>query len=151
LIISTTDYERKIETFLDPITYKKLPCDPTARILRTTNQLIKDSTTVAAEDISKLKKSEALPPRLYGLPKIHKPDVPLRSIVSAIGGPTYEIPQYLTKNRKDILVDKLHAFTLSPSDVLVSFDVVSLFTMVPIKTAMEQIERDFPLTCSDTA
>jgi len=27
----------------------------------------------------------------------------------------------------------------------VSFDIVSLFTMVPIKTVMEQIERDFPL------
>jgi len=33
--ISTTDYERKIETLLDPITYKKLSRDPTARILRT--------------------------------------------------------------------------------------------------------------------
>jgi len=40
-------------------------------------------------------------------------------------------------------VDKLHALTLSPG--VVSFDLVSLFTMVPIKTAMEQIERDFPL------
>jgi len=27
----------------------------------------------------------------------------------------------------------------------VSFDVVSLFTVVPIKTAVEQIKRDFPL------
>jgi len=62
VIISTTD-ERKIETLLDPITYKKLPRDPTGRILRTTNQLIKYSTTVAAEDILKLKKTEALPPR----------------------------------------------------------------------------------------
>jgi len=73
VIISTTDYVRKIETLLYPITYNKLPRHPTARLLRTTNQLIKDSTTVAAEDISKFKKSEVLPPRLYGLPKIHKP------------------------------------------------------------------------------
>jgi len=92
------------------------------------------------------------------LPKIHKPDVPLRPIVSAIGGFTYEIAKYLTTllqpkiGKTDSFikdsahfVDKLHALTLSPGDVLVSFDVVSLFTMVPIKTAMEQIERDFPL------
>jgi len=72
-----------------------LPRDPTDRILRTTNQVIKDSTTVAAEDIPKLKKSEVLPPRLYGLPQIHKPDVALRPIVSTIGGPTYEIAKYL--------------------------------------------------------
>jgi len=64
VIISTTAYERKIETLLDPITYKKLPRDPTGRLLRNTNQLIKDSTTVTAEDISKRKKTEALPPRL---------------------------------------------------------------------------------------
>jgi len=91
VIISTTDYERKIETVLNPITYKKLPRDPTARILRTTNQLIEDSTSVAAEDILKLKKSEVLPTRLYGLPKIDKSDVPLRPTVSAIGSTTYEI------------------------------------------------------------
>jgi len=158
VIISTTDHERKIETFLDPITYKKLPRDPTGRILKTTNQLIKDSTIFAAEDISKLKKTEALPPRLYGLPKILKTDVPLRPIVSAIGGPTYQIAKYLTTLLQPKIgttnsfikdsahfVDKLHALTLSPGDVLVSFDVVSLFTMVPIKTAMEQIERDFLL------
>jgi len=62
VIISTTNYERKIETLLDPITYKKLPRDPTGRILRTTNQLIKDSTTVGAKDISKLKKTEPFHP-----------------------------------------------------------------------------------------
>jgi len=66
-----------VQTVKMSITYKKLPRDPTGRIFRTTNQLIKDSTTVAAEDILKLKKTETLPPRLYGLPKIHKPDVPL--------------------------------------------------------------------------
>jgi len=42
-------------------------------------------------------------------------------------------------------VNKLHASTLSPGDVLVSFDVVSFFTRVPTKTAMEQIERDCAL------
>jgi len=37
VIISTTDYEGKIKTLLDPITYKKLPRDPSARRLRNTN------------------------------------------------------------------------------------------------------------------
>jgi len=123
--------------------------------------MVKDSTPVAAEDISILKQSEALRPRLYGLPKIHKPDVPLRPIVSAKGGHTYKIAKYLTTLLQPKLgntdsfikdsahfVDKLHALTLSSGDVLVTFDVAFLFTMVHIKTAMEQIERDFPL---DTA
>jgi len=83
-------------------------------LLNTSNNcVIKDSTT--AEDISKLKKTEALPSRLYGLPKIHKLDVPLRlwdEIANNI---------LSTKNRND---GQLHqrqiALTLSPGDVLVS-------------------------------
>ncbi|GJQ70377.1 hypothetical protein Trydic_g22808 [Trypoxylus dichotomus] len=40
--------------------------------------------------------TEALPPRLHGLPKIHKRDIPLRPIVSAIGAPTYLLAKHLT-------------------------------------------------------
>jgi hypothetical protein len=35
------------------------------------------------------------PPRLYGLPKIHKEEVPLKSIVNNIGAPTYQLSKYL--------------------------------------------------------
>jgi len=36
-------------------------------------------------------------PRLYGLPKIHKSNIPIRTIVSFISTPTYRLCQYLDK------------------------------------------------------
>ena len=60
-------------------------------------------------EILKLQKQELIPkalvnslkptasniPKFYGLPKIHKPDVPLPSIVSSIGSPTYKLAKYI--------------------------------------------------------
>ena len=33
---------------------------------------------------------------LYGLPKLHKPNIPMRPIVSFCGSPTYQLSKYLT-------------------------------------------------------
>ena len=45
----------------------------------------------------RLKPSNTKAPRFYGLPKIHKPDMPLRPIVSTIGSPTYSLAKFVTK------------------------------------------------------
>ncbi len=83
-----------MKDILDPNVYRRLPRDPTSRILRRTNQLLKESS-IPEEEQRIIKKSEAIAPRLYGLPKIHKQEVPLRPIVSAIGSPTYALSKYL--------------------------------------------------------
>ena len=36
-----------------------------------------------------LRSTNAITPRIYGLVKIHKPDMPLRPIVSIVGSATY--------------------------------------------------------------
>jgi hypothetical protein len=62
----------------DPI-YKKLTTDPTNKIMRKTANLIKASHI--PEDIKKiLTPHAATPPRIYGLPKIHKEDTPMRPV-----------------------------------------------------------------------
>ncbi|GLG94701.1 Uncharacterized protein GBIM_01855 [Gryllus bimaculatus] len=81
VITDTEDYQQKIRDILNTDNYRPLPKDPTASILRKSNDLIKKSIP---QEQKFLKISEALPPRLYSLPKIHKPDTPLRPIVSAI-------------------------------------------------------------------
>ena len=41
--------------------------------------------------------NESLCPRFYGLLKIHKPGIPLRTIVTFVSSPTYAISGYLAR------------------------------------------------------
>ena len=77
----------------DP-SYRILPKDPTESTERKTTSLIKKST-LPEELSNKLCPTGSRPPRLYGLPKIHKEGVPLRPIVSNIGAPTYQLSKHL--------------------------------------------------------
>ncbi|KAJ8940458.1 hypothetical protein NQ318_007159 [Aromia moschata] len=56
--------------------------------------IIKESQ-MPIEEQHHLLPSETRPPRLHGLPKIHKTDNPLGPIVSTCGSPTYELARYL--------------------------------------------------------
>ena len=80
----------------------------------------------------------------YGLPKIHKPNAPLRPIISGVGTFYHPTAKFLaklllplTKNdniQKDTFdfVNRLKSITLQ-SAFMVSFDVSSLFTNVPLQ------------------
>ena len=87
-------------------------------------------------------------PKIYRLPKIHKPNVPLCPIVSFIGTATYQLAKFLmqilvplvgntkyTVKNSSEFVELISFIKLGKSESQVSFDVVSLFTSVPLKTA----------------
>ena len=97
-----------------------------------------------------------MPPRLYGLPKIHKTGVPLRPIVSAIGSPTYLVAKFLASllrphvgQTESYIKDSAHFIQkigdlhLEPEDLLISFDVISLFTKVPVQESLQYISQLF--------
>nr|VZI01066.1 unnamed protein product [Spirometra erinaceieuropaei] len=98
------------------------------------------------------KPTETLMARFYGLPKVHKPDVPLRPIVSLRGTPTYGLANWLfqklrfltagsetTVHSAEQFLDKIRAVTIEPNERMVSFDVVSLFTSIPQALAVETL------------
>lgn len=66
--------------------YKILKGDPTSTIQQKVNQLI-----------SKLEAIGKIETKFYGLPKIHKPTLSLRPIISNIGSPTANLSKFLTK------------------------------------------------------
>ena len=93
------------------------------------------------------------------MPKIHKPGIPLRHIVCTIGFPTYQTAKLLAKiispltgntdsfiRNSSHFVKTIRDIELDPEDLLVSFDVKSLFTNVPIDDAlvilMERLSLD---------
>nr|XP_060632240.1 uncharacterized protein LOC132775540 [Anolis sagrei ordinatus] len=156
VIMHTEQYKEKIRKLLDPTIYKKLKQDPTAKITKKTNTLIKNSS-INFDIRQQLCKSEAHPPRLYGLPKIHKDSTPLRPIVSAIGSPTYDLAKFLAAQLQSHIgltthyikdsahfIEKISNLKLNTNDKLISFDVVSLFTMVPVADTMALINQRFP-------
>ena len=50
---------------------------------------------ITKEEGDRLKPKDCHAPRLSGLPKIHKEDVPMRGIVSTVGSPFEKLSRYL--------------------------------------------------------
>ena len=102
-----------------------------------------------------------VPPKLYGLPKIHKADTPLRPIVSSCGSVTYGVAKELVKILKPLVgksphhinstqdfVEQVKHITLGPGECLSTYDVSALFTSVPVDPALniirDLLERTTP-------
>ena len=87
-----SEYTKKIHDIIDDTGYKTLKNDPSKKPERTIDSTLKELVR-NREFIEELKKRITLQhsyhPQLYGLPKTHKPAVPLRPIVSSIGSATY--------------------------------------------------------------
>ena len=89
------------------------------------------------------------PAILYGLPKVHKADIPMRPILSAYKAPSYKlakfvIPSFLPFINNDFTLKNSYDFKnilekerYPGSAFLTSFDVTSLFTNVPVKETLE--------------
>ena len=141
-------------TLADP-TYAEVKRDPTKKVEKRVNEELKhleDTGEMNSQARSKLAPSFSQPPQIYGLPKIHKVEVPLRPIVCTIGSPTYALAKELARVLTPLtghttsyiknsahLVEKLETITLEENDLLVSFDVQSLFTRVSIDEAMARV------------
>ena len=148
---------KKIEELLDDKTYAKMKKDPTKEIERQLTTKIKDlvkNDEMNQKLKTKIISTNSYTPQLYGLPKIHKKDIPLRPIVASIGSPTYSIEKELARilsplrGKTDSYIKNSHHFvhkltetTIQDCELMVSFDVKSLFTQVPINEALEVIEE----------
>nr|VZI07580.1 unnamed protein product [Spirometra erinaceieuropaei] len=94
-----------------------------------------------------------VPPRFYGLPKVHKQGVPLRPIVSLRGTPTFGLSKwlyqrlcFLTKDSEwtvksaEEFLTRIKHLEVEADEVMVSFDVISLFTSIPPALAIDTID-----------
>ena len=101
VIIDKDKYEEKIFKLLnDKDTYVLIKNDLTKSIERKLNKFIFDLYKIdrlSQKEYFYLRSTDAIAPRIYGLPKIHKPDWPLRPIVSFINSPLYNLSKFMAK------------------------------------------------------
>ena len=88
-------------------------------------------------------------PRLYGQAKVHKKNIPLRPVLSMPGSPYHKIAQNVAEllsvvsetkvnSSTQKTVDSWKRTTLEFDEVIISFDVTSLYTNVPVKEAIQE-------------
>ena len=108
---------------------------------------------ISEEVYKRVRPSGSTRPRMYGLPKTHKPEpIPLRPVLSMIGSAHHELARWLAELLKPV-VERYSSHTVKDSfsfcDILrqqrnlgdtafmCSFDVKSLFTNVPLSETIQ--------------
>jgi len=105
-------YDNKINKMLeDEETYKRLKTNPTASTMKYVNKFINnllESNKVTKEASVRLKISDATTTRLYGIPKSHKENIPLRPRVSFTDSPTDGLAKELSSLLKPLTGKSKH-------------------------------------------
>lgn len=155
VVLYRADYKREMEKLLeDKSTYKTMRTDPTHKLQRENNRLVTElfrNNYITKYEKMNLNANSSTAPRLYGLPKIHKPNIPLRPISSSFEVPCYKLAKHVGRILKNLIMDdfniknslelknKLEKLSLEKDEILISLDVVSLFTNIPIHLAISNI------------
>jgi len=142
----------------DAKTYEQLKKEyPTAsykRKLVAVLARLKDKGKLSDDLSSRLYPTSEKIPRLYCLPKIHKEYVPFRPIADHTGSTGYNTSRFpadilniligqsehIVKNSRQLAQD-LSSVQMEEDELLVSYDVVSLFTSTPVKESLEVIRE----------
>lgn len=157
VVMNSNDYFAKVTTMLnDANVYQKLSADDTPAVkLQADNyiSLLKTFGYINNKQHKNLTNYTAKCPKFYGMPKLHKKDHPLRPIVSSMDGPTYklnnyvhellmvaesEIPNLFKDTTAYLNCIEQHKF-VQPNTLLVTLDVVSLYTNIPHLEATDLI------------
>lgn len=147
VVMLVEDYERKMNLLLsDTTTYTPIKSDPTHKFQTTNNNIVKrlkDLKLIDDRTAARLRTYTATCPRIYGQPKAHKTDLPLRPVVPGMTAPSYQLSKYICSilqasidskyNIKDSIsfARYINTTTIPPDHMMVSFDVVALFTNIP--------------------
>ena len=157
VVMEKKDYNKKSEDLLNQTTYKALTTDPTSKYKSKLINLLKNIKAEGGIDNNTYKRlypTGAVPPKYYGLPKVHKQGIPLRPIISSRGSVSYETAKELAKilkpligkspyhvhNNKDFL-ESIKNIKIEDDECIMSYDVTALFTSIPIDNTINIIRK----------
>ena len=148
VILNREDYLEKCMNHINNGPHQLLNKDPATKIkTKTLKQIkvLKDNEFIDNKLYYYLKPTDSPAPRFYGQPKIHKPVVPIRPIVSYGGSPLYNLNKYIANILKAYVRDEnnnaknstmfshyIRNVPIEDDEIMVSFDVTYLYTNIPI-------------------
>ena len=121
VVMDRQDYINKANQLLNQNTYKVISKDPTNTIknkLINILKTIKTKSGLGTNIYKSMYPTGCVPPKFYGLPKIHKPDTPLRPIVSSCGSVTYGVAKELAKILKPLVSKSPPTTSIVPRTLL---------------------------------
>ena len=129
VVMDTNTYHAKMSSLVENGPYQLLNKDPTDRLTRKLSEnllTLKRSGHLTEAVYNKIRPRHKQPPRIYGLPKIHKANEPLRPIVSCVNTFAYDLSAYLANilspstGSSDLTVNNLAHFvsTISSETIL---------------------------------
>ena len=151
VILNKQDYVDKTQEILkDQTKFSRIHADPLRIMFQLRDKMnnyletLRGKKKISSETYNHLYISSAKPGILYGLPKTHKTNIPIRPILSAINTFNYKLSKFLVPilqpiatneytltSTKDFITDIQHLHFDHPIH-LASFDVTSLYTNIPI-------------------
>lgn len=167
VIIENNRYEIEIKKMLNNNVYEKIDDSPLKQLIESEKKLIKflssNEKTKSWDDAKRFWKwfqpNLLQLARFYGLPKVHKQEFCLRPIMSLIGAPSFATGKVFDMMLKTIFPrsfyhirdsvefkEFLDGVSLKENEILVSFDVISMFTSIPrelVKQIVLEKSNDF--------
>ena len=153
VVMDRSTYEEQLGVLLSDRSSYIIAKDHCISLQRKMNAKLLELNVLSTTDYNKMRCSSGRTPSIYGLPKIHKPGIPLRPIVSFYSSPTYNLSKYFSpligstpsevRNSKDF-VTFVQSLCLDSNEVMMSFDVISLFLPVDLalRVACQHLESD---------
>ena len=144
----------------------RLNSDPTDKYIKNLNQCINKCTSLLSDNTRcYLKPINVKAPIFMGLPKIHKPHIPIRPLVNFTTAPGFKTSKILAKLIKDNLqlknnhsltnntdfINKINTVKLKPNYKLVSFDIVDLYTNIPTDVTLKLLKDNLRINASMSA
>ena len=156
VIMEKSDYLTKMDNILnDDTKFLKLGKPEYATIFKVEDKInrflkhLKDDNTISESTYQSLYSTGGSYGTLYGLPKVHKANIPMRPILTTYETPNYKLAKYLvplleplTKNEYHLCNSMNFKESILPQDsdlIMASLDVESLFTNVPVEETIEII------------
>ncbi|BHF77865.1 hypothetical protein SprV_0602097500 [Sparganum proliferum] len=148
--------DRQLYTKCDGVPMKKLVTQMNTKLTMIQN----NGAMIRAERLA-TKPTDAAMERFYELPKIHKDGAPLRPIVSLPGTPTFNLVKRMFRRLNCLalvsestvrsfvhFLERLNGLQIDTVEVMMSFDVTSLFTSTPkdltVETDSDLFDNQYP-------